>query len=306
MENHKADILIIGAGPAGLTAAIYGARGGKTTLVLEGVRASSRLAYGYDLENFPGYISINSKTLLDSFRAHAVHFGAEFVQGDTIALSLSTEPKFVSTTDAFIEARTVILATGRPLARDRLIPGEERLLGFGVSYCSTCDGPLYKDRDVAAYGHSEEAVEDIFALEQMGVRVHWIPGKIKNPASLEEAFVRADKKGIPVYGQAEIKEIAGATAVEKIILTTDRGDDSIEAAGIFIFREVPTGPLYAKAGIILDHKQCIAVDRFQRTNLEGVYAAGDITCGGLQVVSAAGEGCVAALQALAYLRKAAG
>jgi thioredoxin reductase (NADPH) len=137
----------------------------------------------------------------------------------------------------------------------------------------------------------------------MGVRVHWIPGKIKNPASLEEAFIRADKKGIPVYGQAEIKEIAGANAVEKIILTTERGEDSIEAAGIFIFREVPTGPLYAKAGIILDHKQCIAVDRFQRTNLEGVYAAGDITCGGLQVVSAAGEGCVAALQALAYLRK---
>jgi thioredoxin reductase (NADPH) len=303
MENHTADILIIGGGPAGLTAAIYGARAGRKTLVLEGERAASRLAYAYDLENFPGHISINSKVLLDSFREHAAHFGAAFVRGDTIALSLSTDPKFVSTTDAFIEARTVILATGKPLAKDRQIPGEERLLGFGVSYCATCDGPLYKGRDVVAYGHSEEAVEDVFALEQMGVRVHWIPGKVKDPAPLEEAFTRAEKKGIPVYGQTEIKEIAGEHGVEKVVLKTERGEDNLEAAGVFIFREVPTGPLFTKAGLTLDHKQCVAVDRFQRTNLEGVFAAGDITCGGLQVVSAAGEGCVAALQALAFLRK---
>jgi thioredoxin reductase (NADPH) len=303
MENYKADILIIGGGPAGLTAAIYSARSGRKTLVLEGERASSRLAYGYDLENFPGHVSINSKALLDLFRVHAAHVGAGFIQGDTIALSLSGDPKFVSTTDAFIEARAVILATGRPLAKDRLIPGEERLLGFGVSYCATCDGPLYRDRAAAAYGHSEEAVEDVFALEQMGVRVHWIPGPMKDPAFLEEAFVRAEKKGIPIYGKTEIMEIVGKNAVEKIVLATDRGDDSLDVAGVFIFREVPTGPLFSKAGLTLDHKQCIAVDRFQRTNLEGVYAAGDITCGGLQVVSAAGEGCVAALQALAFLRK---
>jgi thioredoxin reductase (NADPH) len=303
METYKADILIIGAGPAGLTAAIYGARAGKTTLVLEGERATSRLSYGYDLENFPGFISINSRALLDLFRAHAAHVGAEFVQGDVIALSLASAPKFVSTTDAFIEAGTVILATGKPLAKDRQIPGEERLLGFGVSYCATCDGPLYRDRDVAAYGHSEEAVEDVFALEQMGARVHWIPGPMKDPTALEESFIRAEKRGIQIYGNSEIKEIVGAKAVEKIILKTDRGEDSIEAGGVFIFREVPTGPLFIKAGLALDHKQCLAVDRLQRTNLEGVYAAGDITCGGLQVVSAAGEGCVAALQALAYLRK---
>jgi len=305
MQNYKTDILIIGGGPAGLTAAIYGSRAGKKTLVLEGERALSRLAHNYDLENFPGHISINSKALLDSFRRHAAHFGAEFVRGDTIALSLSTDPKFVSTTDAFIESRTVILATGRPLAKDRQIPGEERLLGFGVSYCATCDGPLYKDRDVAAYGHSEDAVEDVFALEQMGVRVHWVPGKLKDPAALEEAFVRAEKKGIPIYGNTEIKEIIGDQAVEKIILLTDRKEDALDVAGVFIFREVPTGPLFTKAGLTLDHKQCLAVDRFQRTNLEGVFAAGDITCGGLQVVAAAGEGCVAALQALAYLRKSA-
>ncbi|MCX6566107.1 MAG: FAD-dependent oxidoreductase [Candidatus Aminicenantes bacterium] len=303
MKNYATDILIVGAGPAGLTAAIYAARSGKKTLVLEGERAASRLALGYDLENYPGFPSINSNDLLARFREQAGGFGAEFVRGDTIALSLTTDPKYVSTTDSFIEAKAVILATGKPFAKERLIPGEERLLGYGVSYCAVCDGPLYKGRDVAAYGHSAEAVEDIWILEQTGVRVHWIPGRVKDPAALEEAFTKAEKIGIPVYGNAEIKEIAGDKNVERIILKSTAGERSLDVDAVFVFREVPTGPLFAKSGLAIDHKQCLAVDRFQRTNLEGVFAAGDLTCGGLQVVSAAGEGCVAALQALAYLRK---
>jgi len=303
MQTYQTDILIIGAGPAGLTAAIYAARAGKKTLVLEGRRASSRMSIGWEIENFPGFMSINSVELLEKFRAQAAHFGAEFISGDTIALSLTTDPKFVSTSDSFIEAKAVVLATGKPFSRERQIPGEERLVGFGVSYCAVCDGPLYRGRNVAAYGHSEEAVEDIRALMQMGVNVHWITGRIKDPAPLEEAFVKAEKAGIVVYAQTEIKEIIGGQAVERLVLKTPNGEESLDVTAVFLFREIPTGPLFAKAGLELDHKQCIAVDRFQRTNLEGVYAAGDNTCGGLQVVAAAGEGCVAALQALAFLRK---
>jgi len=303
MQNFATDVLIIGAGPAGLTAAIYAARAGKKTLVLEGARASSRLDIGYELENYPGFPSIDSRELLARFRDQARGFGAEFVPGDTIALSLTTQPKYVSTSDVFIEAKAVILATGKPMAKERQIPGEERLLGYGVSYCAVCDGPLYRGRDVAAYGHSPEAVEDVMILDQMGVRVHWIPGKVKNPADLEEAFVKAEKKGIPIYDGLEIKEIIGDKNVERVVLKSTEGDRPLEVDAVFIFREVPTGPLFTKAGLTLDHKQCLAVDRFQRTNLDGVFAAGDVTCGGLQVVSAAGEGCVAALQALGYLRK---
>jgi thioredoxin reductase (NADPH) len=303
MQTYQTDILIIGAGPAGLSAAIYAARAGKKTLVLEGGRASSRMSIGWEIENFPGFMSINSVELLEKFRAQAAHFGAAFVSGDTIALSLTTDPKFVSTTDSFIEAKAVVLATGKPFSRERQIPGEERLVGFGVSYCAVCDGPLYRGRNVAAYGHSEEAVEDIRALMQMGVNVHWITGRIKDLAPLEEAFVKAEKAGIVVYAQTEIKEIIGGQDVERLVLKTPNGEESLDVTAVFLFREIPTGPLFAKAGLKLDHKQCIAVDRFQRTNLEGVYAAGDNTCGGLQVVAAAGEGCVAALQALAFLRK---
>jgi len=122
MRQYETDILIIGAGPAGLTAAIYAARSGKKTLVLESERAASRLALGYELENYPGFAAINSRELLDKFRSQAAGFGAEFATGDVIALSLESSPKFVSTSDAFIEARAVILATGKPFAKERQIP----------------------------------------------------------------------------------------------------------------------------------------------------------------------------------------
>ena len=266
LRNLKADILIIGAGPAGLTAAIYAARAGKATIVLEG-RAASRLSFGYEIENYPGFPSINSLDLLGKFIAHARQFGA----------------------------------TGKPFSRDRMIPGEDRLTGMGVSYCATCDGPLYRGADVAAYGHSDAAVEDVLALNQSGGRVHWIPGKKGEEAAKarSDEFVR---KGIHIHPGVEIAEIAGEKRVEKIVLAGEGTRDELTVAGVFIFREIPTAPFFGRAGISLDHKQCIAVDRAQKTNLPGVFAAGDVTCGGLQIASAVGEGCVAAMQALAFLR----
>ncbi len=301
IKNIKADILIVGAGPAGLTAGIYAARAGKKTLILEG-RSSSRLSIGYEIENYPGFPSINSLELLEKFRSHAVHFGAEVLSGDATAFGLDSSPKYVTTKDAFIEAGAVILATGKPYARERMIPGEERLTGLGVSYCATCDGPLYRGADVAALGYSEEAKEDVLALNQIGCRVHWIMGK-KAPSHSQEDLNEMRRRGIHPHPQAEIAEIVGEKRVEKVILKTADSREELPAAGVFIFRDIPTAPLFSKAGLSLDHRQCVAVDRAQRTNLAGVFAAGDVTCGGLQIASAVGEGCVAAMHALAFLRK---
>lgn len=300
VKTIETDVLIIGAGPAGLTAALYTARAGKSTLVLEG-RAASRLAVGYELENYPGFFSIDSRELLDKFKDHAKKHGAGIMAGDALALSLESAPKYITTKDSFIQARVVIIATGKPFQKGRMIPGEERLTGKGVSYCAICDGPLFRGKDVAAYGRSEDAAEDVLALHQAGCLVHWIPGrKGEDPPSA--TMEKISKAGIRVYPDVEIAEIAGSDGVERILL---KGGDreTLDVAAVFLFREIPAAPLFEKAGLVLDHKQCLSVDRFQKTNLEGVYAAGDVTCGGLQVVSAAGEGCVAALQALAYLRK---
>jgi len=301
LTNHEADILIVGAGPAGLTAAIYGARSGKKTLVLEG-RSPSRLALGYEIENYPGFLSVPSGELLAKFRAHALHFGAEIVSGDAVAFGLDSDPKFVTTKDAFIQAKAVILATGKPLSKERMIPGEDRLTGLGVSYCATCDGPLFRGAEVAVSGHSEEAAEDVRALHEMGCRVHWIPGGRGEDRARAQAEEFAGK-GIRIHFDSEIREIAGDTRVEKIVLGKGGVVEELSVAAVFIFRETPTAPFFSRAGITLDRGTCIAVDRFQKTNLPGVFAAGDVTCGGLQIASAVGEGCVAALQALIHIRR---
>jgi len=189
------------------------------------------------------------------------------------------------------------------MPKERLIPGEESLVGMGVSYCATCDGPLYRGITVAGVGNSDEAAEDVLALHQMGCRVLWISGERKDWKASESLLDEVREKNIPIYPRAVVKEITGSQKVEKIVIEKEGKKEEIDVAGVFIFRDIPTAPMFTRAGITLDHRQCVTTDRTQKTSLEGVFVAGDVTCGGMQVVSAAGEGCVAALEAVKYLRK---
>lgn len=301
VNNFTTDILIIGSGPAGLTAGLYTARAGRKALILEG-RAASRLSIGYKLENYPGFISIDSQELLKKIREHAEHFGAQIMSGDAINFSLTTDPKYVTTRDAMIEAKAVIIATGRGVSKAKMIPGEEKFLGTGVSYCATCDGPLFRGQSVVALGNSDEAAEDILTLKGMGSDVQWIPGE-ENIDVSENLLKEINDRGIPVLEKTKITSIDGDTRVKKVAIETDGKKEELEVPAIFIFREIPSTSLFAKAGVEMDHRQCMKVNRQQKTNLEGVFAAGDVTCGGLQIASAVGEGCVAAIQAINYVRK---
>jgi len=301
IKNLKTDILIIGAGPAGLTAAIYAARSGKKALVLEGSHPS-RLALGYELENYPGFLKINSQELLNKLREQAGFHGAEFLKEDAIALALEGHPKYITTKSAFIEARVVIIATGRPLTRKNLIKGEEEFTGRGVSYCATCDGPLYRGREVLAYGFSEEAAEEILELDQLGCKVKILPGKKIKP-ELASELEKLRVKGLTILEDYELKEIAGERRVQKVLVEKDQQIEEIPVSAVFIFRQIPAVSLFGKAGLTLDEHGNILVDRQQQTNLSGVFAAGDVTGWGLQVASAVGHGCVAAIQALSSLRK---
>jgi thioredoxin reductase (NADPH) len=301
VTNIITDILVIGSGPAGLTAGLYAARAGRKTLILEG-RTASRLSIGYKLENYPGFISIDSQEMLKKMRDHAEHFGAQILTGDAINFSLSTDPKYVTTKDAMIEAKAVIIASGRGLSKAKMIPGEEKFLGAGVSYCATCDGPLFRRQAVLALGNSDEAAEDTLALKAMDIDVRWIPGEQELKVSGDLLKEITDKK-IPVLKKTTIKSLEGDHRMKKVIVETDGEKEELDIPAIFIFREIPSTSLFAKAGVQLDHRQCIQVDRQQKTNLEGVFAAGDVTCGGLQIASAVGEGCVAAIQAISHVRK---
>lgn len=301
VKNMTTEILIIGSGPAGLTAGLYASRAGRKTLILEG-RAASRLSIGYELENYPGFLSIDSQELLAKMREHAEHFGTEVTRGDAINFSLSTDPKYVTTRDALIEASAVIIATGRGLSRAKMIPGEEKYLGMGVSYCATCDGPLFRGQTVVALGNTDEAAEDILALKGMDCDVRWIPDGDDIKVA-ENILKEIQEKNIPILQNTKIKKIEGDRRVQKVVVETEGKEAKLEVPAIFIFRDIPSTSLFAKAGVELDHRQCMKVDRQQRTNLEGVFAAGDVTCGGLQIASAVGEGCMAAIQAVGYVRK---
>lgn len=299
IQNKQADILIVGGGPAGLTAAVYGARAGVETGLLKG-RGGSRLSIGYELENYPGFISINSLDLLKKMEDHALHFGAEILSEEAIDFNFSVQPKFAATSKTLFQAQAVIIATGKSLPKSHLIEGEEKLLGKGVSYCATCDGPIFREKTVAAVGRSEEAAEDILVLRQMGCGVHWFPGGSLKIS--DETMAKIRNADVVLRGNAKLKKINGEQKVDNIVFEENGSEQSLDIAGVFILREQVSASLFNKAGIQLDARHCIVVDRFQRTNLEGVFAAGDVTCGGLQVVSAAGEGAIAGMQALKYIR----
>ncbi len=304
VQQKIVDVLVIGAGPAGLTAALYTARSGQKTLVLAG-KTSSKLELDYLVENYPGFISINSQDLLKKFRDHAVHFGAEILEADAMDINLSMDPKFVVTKDHMIEARSVIIATGRPSAAKNRIPGEEALVGMGVSYCATCDGPLFRGKKVLAIGNTDESAEDVLVLLQMGVEVEWCTGDGKSAAASQALVQKATAAGAQFRENSRVREIKGKGRVQEARIEANGKELTLAVAGVFIFRDIPFSSLYSKADLDIDHRNCVITDHAQKTNLEGVYAAGDITCGGLQIVTGAGEGARAAMSVLKYLRQKA-
>jgi thioredoxin reductase (NADPH) len=302
IQQISADVLVIGGGPAGLTAGLYTARAGQKTVILTG-KTSSKLELDYDVENYPGFVSINSRELLEKFRKHALHFGAEIIEGDATDINLSMDPKFVVIKDQIIEARAVIIASGRPAGDKDRISGEEAFLGMGVSYCATCDGPLFRKKRVVAVGNSDEAAEDVLALHQMGVEVEWVTGDGRPPQISDDLAALVESRGIPVHPAGPVRSIQGNSRVEKVEFEQSGDLNSLNVEGIFIFRAIPFSSLYGKSGLKIDHRSCVLTDITQKTNLEGVYAAGDVTCGGMQVVTAAGEGARAAMSVLKYLRQ---
>ncbi len=302
IQQIQADVLIIGSGPAGSTAGLYCARSGLKVIVLQG-KGASRLSLDYLVENYPGFVSIQSGELLAKFKEHAQHFGAKFMEADAIDINLSMDPKFVATREFLIETGAVIIATGRMSGKKKMIPGEETFVGMGVSYCATCDGPLYRGRKILAIGNDEEAAEDVMALSQMGVEVRWLTGDGQPLQVSEKIAADLAKNNISAEIDSIVSSIHGQGRVEKVVIEEKGEERELEVDGVFIFREMPLSSLFGRSDLGFDHKQCLITDGSQKTNLEGVFAAGDITCGGMQIVTAAGEGARAAMAALKYLRQ---
>ena len=301
MSEDIYDIIIIGGGPAGLTAAIYAARHNNKTLVLEGNKVGGKTLQAHWVENYPGFPDgISGPDLKALMEKQAAKFGAEFSTETVVGIADFGELKMLTTRKGVRQAKAVIVATGMS-RRSLSVKGENEFKGRGVSYCGVCDGPFFREKTVAIIGGGHEAVHDIEVLAESASKVYAIPGKKGFSEEYPEIeHLRKDPKVEFIY-DADITEIGGSDFVEYVKL--DNGQE-VKLDGVFIVLEhISTSTILGDAGVLTDAGGCILVDRDQKTNVDGLFAAGDCCCKGLQIVTATGMGAQAALNAMNYVKQ---
>ncbi|MHA1369917.1 MAG: NAD(P)/FAD-dependent oxidoreductase [Promethearchaeota archaeon] len=303
MKDIRTDVLVIGAGPAGLTAALYLKRANHDVVILKG-KAKSSLELAHEIRNYPGFKSISGQKLHELMYVQVLDAGVEVVEDDAFAFSLTMQPKMVSAKKNIITADSVIIAMGKG-ARKPLMVNEDKFIGLGVSYCATCDGPLYRGKDVCLVGNDDEAAEDVLILDQMGCRVTWILHKkrLGDLSISQEMLDSIADKEIPVIESADKFEVLGSNTVNGLKYEDPDGKSrQVDTNCIFIIAALPTVSVLQQTGLELSDKKTLVVDRSQQTNIEGVFACGDICGNGYQVSIAVGEGSIAGLNAAKYLR----
>lgn len=301
MAEETYDVIIIGGGPAGLAAAIYTSRHKLRTLLLEGNKLGGKALEAHWVENFPGFPDgISGPDLLERVIAQAEKFGAEVRYETVISINDLGELKMVFTRQGFHQAHAVIIATG--VNRKQLdIPGEMEFKGRGVSYCAVCDGPFFNDKAVAVIGSGHEAVEDARLLAGTASKVYAIPGPQGYNEELDVSPLMENPK-IDVLDGYDVERIEGEDFVTSIRLGGGTLNE-VKLDGVFVILEhISTKGILDEVGIMADDGGCIMVDRNQVTNIQGIYAAGDCTCRGMQIVTAVGDGTCAALSAMKYVK----
>ncbi|MBE3117118.1 FAD-dependent oxidoreductase [Candidatus Bathyarchaeota archaeon] len=303
-QNKKFDVLIIGTGPAGLTAAIYSSWLGLKTLALDSGIIGGTTWLAPKIDNYPGYDEgIKGSDLIERMRKHASRFGAEIrASEEVVGFEVAGKDKLVTSRKDTYVASAVIFAIGTQ-RRKLLVPGEAEFLGRGVSYCAVCDALFFRGAKVAVVGDGKEAAMDALLLADIAGSVLLVS---RAGVPTVDADLLNKLKGKPNVElvKGKVTAIQGQQVVKAIkILQSANQEIEKEVKGVIIaLGGVPLTEIVKAAGINVDINGCLIVDRQQRTNVEGVFAAGDCTCGGMQVVTAAGEGAMAAMKASAHLR----
>ena len=305
MENW--DLIIIGAGAAGLAAGIYATRSGLKTLIIDEKMAGGTTSDAPTVENYPGFSHIGGAELAEKMALHCRKTGATIHELETVTgLDLKGDKKIVKTSKATYEANALIIATGTHY-REIGVTGEKEFRGRGVSYCGVCDGPLFKGKRVLVAGGGNSAV--ITTLYLSGIAAEVIVAHRRNAFRAEEALMKdiASKKNVQVLLNTELREIKGEKLVNKVVLFDNMTEETKELAVDAVFVQVgeaPNSQLAREAGVEVDKHGHIKIDIFQRTNIPGVYAAGDVTNHPVkQVGTAVGQGITAALEAYGYIRR---
>ena len=295
------DLVIIGDGPAGISAGIYAVRYGLDTLILEKDVISGQIALTDIVENYPGFSSITGMELMDKFKEHAEDAGVTTEDGEVLSIKSDGDKKIISTDEGEIEAKAVIIATGAN-PRHLGVPGEEEFAGRGVSYCATCDGPFFRGKNVAVIGGGDTAITDALILSNIASKVYVVHRRDELRATKVLKDRAFSKNNIEFICDTVLEEIVGSDdvngSVEKVILKNVNSGAINEMAmdGVFIYVGIVPNTDFIdvdknKAGFIITN------DRME-TSVDGIYAAGDCRVTPLrQVVTAVSDGAIAAASA---------
>lgn len=299
------DMIIIGSGPAGLTAGIYGKRAGLSILVMEGsFIQGGQIVNTYEVDNYPGLPGISGMDLAEKMKDHLLAQGGKIVRGKIRSISLEGEIKIVHTKKEEYRAKTVVLAAGA-VHRKLEVPGEDEFSGMGVSYCATCDGAFFKDKTVAVVGGGDVAVEDAIFLSRTCKKVYLIHRRDELRAAKVLQDALRNISNIELCWNRCVTEIGGSNQVEWIQTeTTDtKQTERINVNGIFIAVGIIPDTGFIKDLIHLDTKGYVVAGENGQTNIPGIYAAGDIRAKQLrQIITAAADGANCVASAEKYLQ----
>jgi thioredoxin reductase (NADPH) len=296
-EGMEKDVVIIGAGPAGLTAAIYAERSGLKSVVLEKANVGGQVAITPVVENYPAFTRIAGKTLMDMMAQQAITY-TDIHVGEEVVDIIKKDGFFeVLTNRARYSAKAVLIASGVE-SKKLDVPGEGQYQGRGVSYCAACDGYFFKDgKKVIVVGGGNTAATEALYLKNIGVDVTLVHrrDKLRAEQILQQGL--ADSK-IPIIWNSVVREIKGDRLLTEVVLENvlDKSVSTVKVDGVFIaIGYIPNNELAKKLGVETDEEGYVKIDHGHRTNAPGIYAAGDITGGFKQIVTAVGQGAVAAM-----------
>lgn len=298
------DIIVVGAGPAGLTAAVYGLRAGKTVLILEKGAFGGQVTFSPKIENYPGMTQVSGTELADKMVEQALFQGADVEVEEVLEIKNDGDFKTVVTDMGEHQAKAVIIATGA--AHRRLgVPGEDKFIGEGISFCAVCDGAFYTDKEVAVIGGGNSALQEALSLSEICKKVTIVQNLAFLTGEGRLAELVEKKENIEVILSHTVEKVLGEDTFEGIVIKSENGERELRVDGMFVAIGLAPATKPFENVIALDKWGYITADESCTTDTDGIFVAGDCRTKAIrQISTAASDGAVAALAAVKYIERA--